>query len=488
MFAVGFAAVLWLFKEVPFLYAAEPWRDDPYDAFVSFAIAAIPLVGAAALVRLASCRRSEPLPVRRLWELIALARTATTIALVVIAVEWASVLLRANRGVWQPTTVAVLVILGGCSAAAVGSSSDFGTVRRVYPAPPRRNRTCCLTPSVSRFGSPWFWVHSPRRARRMIVWCDRRRSLARRHPLLAAAAVASIMGIGFAIPKIVFERYRPSLAAFVFVVSACSFFALVVVVAARFGLVAQHSAHPRYGHGHGDGYVCGHPRRSHFPERAVVDGWHDRERVRVDGTRSALRALGISHRRGRDRGVPPARQQTPFGVSTEAGARGVMCATDQTGPARNDGRRLSPNAKTHRDAAWPQGAGRRQATPASTDARPAAPHCARVGVPAARLPRTESSARTAPRTEWPPAPDGHVGVRVAGRGCTCRTTPARSTWRGGRWPGVKRITGITTEPCGSTGCRGRSGSTALLPGPERARIPSILRSVSIAPSGHYRAG
>ena len=64
MFAVGFAAVLWLLKEVPFLYAAEPWKDDPYDAFVSFAIAAIRLVGAAALVHLASCRRSEPLPVR----------------------------------------------------------------------------------------------------------------------------------------------------------------------------------------------------------------------------------------------------------------------------------------------------------------------------------------------------------------------------------------------------------------------------------------
>ena len=80
----------------------------------------------------------------------------------------------------------------------------------------------------------------------MIVWCDRQTvARVRRHPLLAAAAVASIMGIGFAIPKIVFERYRPSLVAFVFVVSACSFFALVVVVAARLGLVAQHSAHPR---------------------------------------------------------------------------------------------------------------------------------------------------------------------------------------------------------------------------------------------------
>jgi hypothetical protein len=246
MFAVGFAAVLWLFKEVPFLYAAEPWRDDPYDAFVSFAIAAIPLVGAAALVRLASCRRSEPLPVRRLWELIALARTATTIALVVIAVEWASVLLRANRAAWQPTTVAVLVILGGCSAAAVwvviGLRNGAARVPRPATAEPD------LLSDAVRLALRESVVLGPlaSRARRMIVWCDRQTvARVRRHPLLAAAAVASIMGIGFAIPKIVFERYRPSLVAFVFVVSACSFFALVVVVAARLGLVAQHSAHPR---------------------------------------------------------------------------------------------------------------------------------------------------------------------------------------------------------------------------------------------------
>ena len=63
--------------------------------------------------------------------------------------------------------------------------------------------------------------------------------------------------------------------------------------------------------------------------------------------------------------------------------------------------------------------------------------------------------------------EGHVRVRVASRDCTCRTTLARSTWRGGRCPG-----------------RGSAGGGLY---DAMARLRRSSTPTSTAPSGHCRA-
>jgi len=83
---------VWLSKEIPVLYVREPWREDPYDALISFMFAALPLLVAAAAVRLRLCRRRAPLPIRRVLDLLRLCRLLTAAMAVTVATEWIAVL------------------------------------------------------------------------------------------------------------------------------------------------------------------------------------------------------------------------------------------------------------------------------------------------------------------------------------------------------------------------------------------------------------
>lgn len=67
-FGVLVFAYVWLSKEIPALYVREPWREDPYDALISFMFWALPLLVAAAAVRRRLCRRRAPLPMRRVLD------------------------------------------------------------------------------------------------------------------------------------------------------------------------------------------------------------------------------------------------------------------------------------------------------------------------------------------------------------------------------------------------------------------------------------
>lgn len=63
LFAVGV-------KELRLLGDHAPWMDDPYDVVTAFAMFFLPIVGAFSAVRLALCRRLEPLPVSRIIDLV----------------------------------------------------------------------------------------------------------------------------------------------------------------------------------------------------------------------------------------------------------------------------------------------------------------------------------------------------------------------------------------------------------------------------------
>lgn len=52
---VVFFAFTWIAKELPVLYASEPWQDDPYDAMVSFAMWCVPLLAGLCGLRVPLC-------------------------------------------------------------------------------------------------------------------------------------------------------------------------------------------------------------------------------------------------------------------------------------------------------------------------------------------------------------------------------------------------------------------------------------------------
>lgn len=59
-----------LTKEIPALYLRQPWRNDPYDALVSFDFVALPLLVHIGALRVLLFRLYEALPARRVVDLL----------------------------------------------------------------------------------------------------------------------------------------------------------------------------------------------------------------------------------------------------------------------------------------------------------------------------------------------------------------------------------------------------------------------------------
>jgi hypothetical protein len=110
--AAAFAVYLWIAKEARPLYVHEPWQNDPYDAVISFAFFFVPILAALCLSRAALCKRTRPLPVRRVRELLIASRLMLAIASVTLGAEWMSFALGVERQQWNSTTQVMLVALG----------------------------------------------------------------------------------------------------------------------------------------------------------------------------------------------------------------------------------------------------------------------------------------------------------------------------------------------------------------------------------------
>ena len=115
-----FYADIWLSKEIPALYAHTAWRDDPYDALVSFMFVAVPLLLCLSAVRLRLCRRFEPLPVRRALDLLQICRLLCLAMAVTLAGEWVSVAVAGPRAGAGPVSAGLIAILGLMSATVLG--------------------------------------------------------------------------------------------------------------------------------------------------------------------------------------------------------------------------------------------------------------------------------------------------------------------------------------------------------------------------------
>jgi hypothetical protein len=242
-----FCAFSWTARQLPALYRYEPWQDDPYDAMVSFAMWSVPLLLGLCALRLPLCRRYQPLPVRRVLDLLRVSRVLLGVVVVVLVGDWVSVALGAHSDTWNATTAGLIVALVMMTALAAVAAVALRRARgeplwRSAPAQPDwlADTIALGEREVHRLGR---WRQPARiLLRRLDLELVAR---VRRRPLPSAAAFSIAFGAAFDAPQIILERYTPALALLFITISACSVFAFVVIAGAYLHVVGRPAEPPR---------------------------------------------------------------------------------------------------------------------------------------------------------------------------------------------------------------------------------------------------
>lgn len=209
-----FVAVTWAMKELPPVYASAPWRDDPYDAVVSFSILLLPVLLGLCAIRVPLCRRDSALPVRRAIDLLRASRALVGLMAVTLAAEWASVVV-GRGGAAFVGVQAVLTV--ACAAAA-------WEVRRASRA------------RVVERGSQPDWLADALVLAPGAEGVVRR---IRRRPVVAAAAVAVAFGAAVAGVQAVVEGDAWRAALLVWGVGAGGMFVFLVLAGAYLRVVGR---------------------------------------------------------------------------------------------------------------------------------------------------------------------------------------------------------------------------------------------------------
>ena len=217
-----------------------PWMDDPYDVVTSFAIFFIPILGAFSAVRLALCRRLEPLPLSRVIDLLHGCVVLLVFVLATAGSDWVAVAAGADRGSWTSVTPALVAGLGLLTLFALLAAGLVVTEGRRLP---RLNRADMAAPDwladatviagqISRHLGPVEPVTS-----RIVRVVDRQVwAWVRRRPITAAVVAAAGFAALFAVGALR-ERYSLALLAFVLVVAWCGMFVFLVASGSYLGLV-----------------------------------------------------------------------------------------------------------------------------------------------------------------------------------------------------------------------------------------------------------
>jgi hypothetical protein len=235
-----FLMYVWSAKEIRALYVHTPWADDPYDAAVSFSFFFVPIVAGLCVLRAAACRASEPLPVRRVRELLLACRLALVVVIATLASEWISVMLGVHREAWTVVTLglvailAVLTALGTAAMVMVITALPPTTAPRDEPGPTWWSDLALVLEntswSVGRIG------FIPRRLARFL-----RGPVARAlqgHPLSVIASLSLAFAGGIAVSQ-AFEEGGLALRPFLLygVVAGTSMFAFLLVAGWHLHLV-----------------------------------------------------------------------------------------------------------------------------------------------------------------------------------------------------------------------------------------------------------
>ncbi len=217
-----------------------PWMDDPYDVVTSFAIFFIPIVGAFSAVRLALCRRFEPLPLSRVIDLLHGCVVLLVVVVLTAASDWIAVATGADRGSWTSVTPGLVAGLGLVTLFALLAARAVVTESRRLP---RLDRASVAAPDwladatvIAGRISQHLGRLQPAASRIVRIVDGRVWALVRRRPITAAVIAAAGFAALFAVGALR-EGYSLPLLAFVIVVAWCGMFVFLVPTGSYLGLV-----------------------------------------------------------------------------------------------------------------------------------------------------------------------------------------------------------------------------------------------------------
>jgi hypothetical protein len=243
--ATVFAVVTIVSKEIAALNAPQPWQDDPYDVLVSLDFAVLPLLVVMGAFRLVLCRRDEPLPSRRVADLLRVSSVALAACLFTQVAEWVAVALGRRRGEWNVSTTWQVLLLALLTVSTVGAGvltlRAARAVDRATVCAPQPDWLSDLITAGLRLSA----TLGADRASAVIAGVDRIiLPRVRHHPVGAACGLVGLLAAPYVAAKIVLEGYPLDL---VFVitafVSAC-LFAFVIVAGSYLPVVAPRRSRP----------------------------------------------------------------------------------------------------------------------------------------------------------------------------------------------------------------------------------------------------
>lgn len=243
-----FVLFAWTAKEVPALYARVPWQDDPYDALISATIFFVPVLVALCLVRAPLCRRHEPLPARRVVDLLRACQVLAGTVLVTLAGEWVSVAVRAHRSAWTPATLTLIGVLALLTVASGAVAAQLERARRNLPAESRLPAQPDWLADAAALGEHLAARLGGRHdsaARALSRTGQRTLTRLRRHPAWSAAAAALAFGVCMTASQAIAEGYRARLVLLFLTVSVSSMLAFLLAAGAYLRLTGPRPASSR---------------------------------------------------------------------------------------------------------------------------------------------------------------------------------------------------------------------------------------------------
>jgi hypothetical protein len=243
----AYGAVTVLTKEIHALELRQPWQDDPYDVPVSFDFAILPLLVMIGALRAQLCRRYEPLPARRLVDVVRAAWVAVWLSGITALAEWIAVALGLHRAEWTAATAWQVAALGVLSVAITACGVLLHRARRALARCARASaQPDWLADAIAlclREGQRLGPLQAP--AESAVRWLDRQVvARVRARPVAAAAALAIVLALPFVAAKVVLEGYPAPLVAFVFALTAAVLFAFVVIAGSYLRVVAPRNPRP----------------------------------------------------------------------------------------------------------------------------------------------------------------------------------------------------------------------------------------------------